>query len=109
MDVQESGAIWWPVLRFLLGLGGAVALGYGAAALLILGFVVFVGCFWACSNPNPQPLLGMMIICGSVAAASGAVTSLVAAFVGRRAPLRTIFLVGCVFVAAALGLAVVAS
>ncbi len=79
------------MLRFFLGMGIAVALGYAAVIFLFFGIILVTGCFWACNQPDPQPVLGLTAFIGAAASAGGVVTSVVAALVGRRAPLRTVF------------------
>lgn len=84
-------SFWWPAARFVIGLGGAIALSYGALFLAFMGLVVISGCFWACSQPDPQPVFGVLLLGAAVAAAGGAVTSLVAGAVGRKAWLKWVY------------------
>jgi len=93
---------WWPIARFVLGGGSAIALGAAAVFLVFFGLVVFTGCFWACNQSDPQPFFGDVIFAGAAAAAGGAVTALAAAVAGQRAPLRAIWAGSSVVAAIAL-------
>ncbi|NND02455.1 MAG: hypothetical protein HKN91_06690 [Acidimicrobiia bacterium] len=101
METQaDQPSPWWLLLRAALGIGSAIALGYGAAILAFLGVIVFTGCFWACNQPDPQPLFGALLIGGAIAASGGAATFLVAGFVGRRVWLKWVFAWACGIAAA---------
>jgi hypothetical protein len=47
----------------------AIPLGWGTLIATFLGFIVFTGCFFTCSDPNP--LLGSLLLAAAVACILG--------------------------------------